>query len=80
MSDRHQAIARVYSDALIEVADTQDAVEPLAEELDELAAQVESDPLFRAFLESPLVDTDKRREAIEKMFRGRLSDLLVDGL
>lgn len=80
MSERHQAVARVYSDALLEVAESQDAVEALGAELEELAAQIKRDPLFRAFLESPLVDAGKRREAIERMFRGRLSDLLVDGL
>lgn len=80
ISEKHIAVARVYSDALMELAEAQDAVESLEEELQELTAQVEQNPQLRAFLESPLVDADKRRTALEHMFRGRLSDLLVDGL
>jgi len=79
-NDETLAIARVYSDALLELAEEQGVAEALEEELQQLVAQIESTPAFRAFLESPLVDTDKRRDALEKMFRGRLSDLLVDGL
>lgn len=80
INEKHIAVARVYSDALMELAEARDVVEPLEEELQELAAQVDRQPDLRAFLESPLVETDKRRDALERMFRGRLSDLLVDGL
>jgi F-type H+-transporting ATPase subunit delta len=80
LGDKYLGVARVYSDALMELAESQDAIEPLEEELQQLAAQVERDPDLRAFLESPLVATDQRRDALEHMFRGRLSDLLVDGL
>lgn len=80
ISEKHIAVARVYSDALMELAEAQGVVEPLEEELQELAAQVDRQRDLRAFLESPLVETDKRSDALEHMFRGRLSDLLVDGL
>lgn len=79
-NEKHLAVAKVYAEALLELAEGQGTAEALGEELADLAGQIERDEQFRAFLQSPLVDASKRRDAIESLFRGRLSDLLVDGL
>jgi len=80
INEKHRGVAKVYSDALLQLAEAQDAAEPLGDELRGLAEQIARDEDFRAFLRSPLVAGAHRREALETMFRGRLSDLLVDGL
>lgn len=80
VNEKHLGVARVYSDALIDLAERQDAAESLGDELQGLARQMARDEQFRAFLQSPLVEQSERRQALETIFRGRLSDLLVDGL
>ncbi|MEM7050942.1 MAG: ATP synthase F1 subunit delta [Acidobacteriota bacterium] len=79
-SDEMIAIARVYSSAMLDLAQQKGEADSLLQELQSLAALVETDDAFRDFLSSPLVDADKRRDSLDKMFRGRASDLLVDAL
>ncbi len=50
------------------------------DELKELAAFVASNPQFADFLSNPTVDVEARKSVIEKAFRGRLSDIVVDTL
>ncbi|MEM7480533.1 MAG: ATP synthase F1 subunit delta [Acidobacteriota bacterium] len=84
-SDDQIAVAQVYSKAMLALAQQAEAqqagaVDDLREELQSIARLIERDETFRAFLSSPLVDSDKRRESLEKTFRGKASDLLVDSL
>jgi F-type H+-transporting ATPase subunit delta len=78
--DRQLAVARVYARAILDLAEEQGAAEDLAEELLAVAGLAESNPELADFLASPLVGTETRRQAIERFFRGRASDLLVDAL
>ena len=78
--DKALAVARVYADALIEVAAEQDAADEVREELDSLAELYASDPAFREFLTNPAIDQDERQEGQETFFRGRLLDVTVDAL
>lgn len=74
------AIARVYAGAILELAEDQGVADSLDRELEELEDLLRDQPRLAAFLASPVVDADERREALESMFRGRLSDLAVDSL
>ena len=78
--DRLTAVARVYADALLGLAERRGEADELGEELRALAAEVERDAALRAFLLTPLVDAEARATSLERIFRGRASDLLVDGL
>lgn len=78
--DQMLSVARVYADAMLQLAHRRDEAESLNEELAELARLYESDPSFRDFVASPLVDADDRQASLEKAFRGRASELLVDSL
>lgn len=80
ISDKELALARVYSAAMIELAAEAGDTRSLGEELADLAAHLDRDPGFDLFLSSPLVDPDARKAVLEKLFRGRYSDLFVDSL
>jgi F-type H+-transporting ATPase subunit delta len=80
INDREIAVARVYSDALMEVAEERGETEAIAGELAELARLVQRDEAFGAFLSSPTVDATVRGGALERMLRGRAGDLLVNFL
>ena len=74
------AVAGVYAESLYDVAKESGAQDSLLEELTALAELLRTDADLRDFLSSPLVDAKVRARAIEKVFRGRASDLLVDAL
>ena len=74
------AVARVYSTAMLELAQAQGEADSLREELLDLVAYLDRSPEFDSFLARPTVDVAARRESIEKVLRGRASDLLVDAL
>ncbi len=78
--DKQIAVARVYSRAMLDLAEAQGEAEELLAELAELAATLERNPELAAFMASPLVDADERAASLKKLFRDRASDLLVDSL
>ncbi len=80
VDDKQIGVARVYSRALLELAEREGVADRVLEELGELVKLGRSDPRFGNFFVSPLVDADDRKSTIEKLFRGRLHDLLVNAL
>jgi len=80
ISDQELALAKVYSAAIIELAAKAGDTQTIGAELADLAAYLDRDVAFDDFLSSPTVDPDARKAVIEKLFRGKYSDLLVDAL
>lgn len=80
VDNRELAVARVYARSLLALAEEDGISDEVQAELTGLAAAVAAHPEISAFLASPLVGEAHRAEAVEAMFRGRLSDLLVDTL
>jgi F-type H+-transporting ATPase subunit delta len=80
IDQRLMGLARVYARAILALAVAQGEAEALLEELAALGRLVAREPAFADFLASPLVDVEDRRETLERVFRGRASDLLVDTL
>lgn len=78
--DKHRAVARVYAEAMLQLAAAAGTAAALRDELDSLAALARTNPAFADFLANPSIDDDERRESLERMFRGKLSDLAVDAL
>lgn len=74
------AIAAVYAKALLELAGESGVQEAALQELDELVAYANRDPAFEQFLTSTVVDADARRDSLEKMLRGKVSDLVLDAV
>lgn len=80
INEQEIALAKVYSKAMLELASQDGDGESLGEELNDLAAYIEKDDGFEHFLSSPTIDPGKRERLIEKLFRGKYSDLCVDSL
>ena len=74
------AIAAVYAKALLELAGKDGTLDSAIDELEELVSYAKGEPAFEQFLTSTVIDADARRTSLEKMLRGRVSDLVVDAL
>ncbi|NOT02599.1 MAG: ATP synthase F1 subunit delta [Phycisphaerales bacterium] len=74
------AIAAVYAKALLGLAEGAGARDAVLEELDGLVVYAGRDVEFDRFLSSTVIDEEARRSSLEKMLRGRASDLVVDAL
>ncbi len=79
-NDQGIAVAQVYSRAMHDLAVSRNEADELAEELAELAVHVEEHADLGTFFASPLVDAGDREASLERMFRGKTSDLLLDSL
>ena len=80
LDDKQIGVAQIYSRALLELAERQGVADAVRGELAELAERTDRDARFAGFISSPLVDPDDRERFLEKVFRGRLSEVLVDAL
>jgi F-type H+-transporting ATPase subunit delta len=80
VDDRDLAVGRIYGKAMLDLAEQQGEADALLDELGELVKYLDAHPEFENFLATPLVEEDERAAALEKIFRGRASDLLVDSL
>jgi F-type H+-transporting ATPase subunit delta len=78
--DKQVAVARVWADALFTLAAGAGKDDDLRAELEELVALIDAEPRLGRLLASPLVDDDAKARLIERMLRGKASDLLVDAL
>jgi len=79
-NDRELSIAHIYSKAMLDLAEEQGAADSLLEELQGLVEYLGLNPDLERFLASPLVDDKDRGAVLEKSFRGKTSDLLLDSL
>lgn len=77
-NDETLAVADVYADSLLSAASQQDQVEQVTGALAELLAHMSSDPDFATFLTAAEFNEDRRRELLEKLFRGKMNDLLLN--
>lgn len=78
--EKQLEIADVYAAALFALASEAGVVEAVRSELEELVQSSEREPGLAAFLSSSAVDTADRRKSLERMFRGPLSDVVLDTL
>ncbi len=79
-NDREMSIARIYSKAILVLAEQQGAADSLLEELQGLVEYLGRNSELERFLASPLVDDEDRGTVLEKAFRGKTTDLLLDSL
>lgn len=73
-------VADVYAAALFELATEAGTVDAVEAELAELVRLCVEDPSFGAFTASIAIDADDRAVSLERMFRGRLSDVVLNTL
>lgn len=74
------SVAQVYADALVDAALDIGQAEQVAAELADLVAYLDRDNEFAIFLTGSSVDDNRRRESLEKLFRGRMNDCLLNTL
>jgi F-type H+-transporting ATPase subunit delta len=80
VDDRNLGLGRLYAKALLDLAEEQGSADELLDELKDLALYLEGNPELVHVFGSPLVEGTDRAQTLEKAFRGRASDLLVDAL
>lgn len=80
VDEQDREIGRLYAEAILHVAEESGQAEALLEELNGLVGYLDGNPELEQFLASPLIEEGPRAQAIERAFRGKASDLLVDSL
>jgi len=70
-------VERVYAQALLELAEQQGVIAPVAQELDTLAHLLYDQPDVIRILASRTLSYDQRDESCRKFFADRVSDLLL---
>ena len=80
LDEQELAIARVYARSLLELADRDGSAGEILAELLELREASESSSELGRFIADPLIETDLRRDVLERMFRAKASDVLLDTL
>jgi F-type H+-transporting ATPase subunit delta len=78
--ERSADLARVWADALLRVAEEKGVAEAVLDQIEQIAGWGETHPEFGRALLSPLASTDERAAGLERIFRGRAHDVLVDFL
>jgi F-type H+-transporting ATPase subunit delta len=78
--DKELRIADVYAEALFELARDAGRVAEVRAELDELLKLFEGEPEFQKFLTSRALEAEARAAGLEKIFRRRLSDTVLNAL
>jgi F-type H+-transporting ATPase subunit delta len=71
-------LADLYAGALLDVAEDAEQHREIAAQLEDLVAYMGRDRDFAQFLVAVTVDTEARRGSLERLFRGRMNDLLVN--
>ena len=74
------AVARVYAQSLLELAEAAGGEEKIAEtgeQLQGLLEIVRAEPAFAEFLRSPIVKRSSRGESLKRVLDGQVSDLLL---
>jgi F-type H+-transporting ATPase subunit delta len=73
-------LSTAYARSMLELASEKNQAKEIGQELDELATVIDSDPLFASFLSNPAVGESERGQLVEKVFRGRVSPLVMNFL
>ncbi len=79
-TDIELALAKVYSKAMLDLAESQGQADDLLDELLALMEMLDKNAQLDAFMSSPTVDVAARAQTLEEAVRGKASDLLVDSL
>lgn len=76
------SLAQIYAKSVFELARQAGAerVTEVAEELEQIVELSRSNPSFREFLRSPIVDQDARQDAIRRIFGDKVTDLTLRSL
>jgi F-type H+-transporting ATPase subunit delta len=79
-NEQEVAVARIYARSAFDLAAAEGATESLEDELEELVKQLDREPALERFLSSPLVEIGERQQMLDRLFEGRMSEILLDTL
>lgn len=79
-NEKESALARIYANAMLDLAEKNGQADELRDELQALARLLKDRPELNTFFSSPMIDSKKRAVSLEKIFRGKIGDLLLDSL
>ena len=80
MATQTDTIARVYARSLFELAQEaggQDTILEVTDELEQIVELTRTDARFARFLDSPVVDVQRRGLAMRALFNNRITDLVL---
>ncbi len=80
VNDKQIALAKVYSNAMLALAQASNEEDALLADLVDLVALLDRTPTLEAFFCDPTVDSNDREKSIERIFRGKASDLMINAL
>jgi F-type H+-transporting ATPase subunit delta len=75
-----ETIARNYAEALFELADRSGRAEEFGTALDEAARLLDESPDFRLFLDTPRIETQRKKEVVRSAFAGQVPDPVLNFL
>ena len=70
------SVSRVYAQALLELAQSANQLDAIAQEVSDLAALLAGNNDLRQLLDSRAIGAEARRGVIERVFKGKVSDTL----
>jgi len=73
-------LSTAYARSLLELANEKNSAKETGQELDELAGVIDADAGFASFLSNPAIGEKELGEMVEKVFRGRVSPLIMNFL
>jgi F-type H+-transporting ATPase subunit delta len=73
-------ISKRYAKSIFDLGVEQNVVEPLYREFRELGNIMKQNRDFTTFLHSPVISSEKKIAILEKLFRGKASDIIVNFL
>ena len=79
-SNQGQSVGQVYAVALFELALEQDQSESVGTELNHLSKLIEANPEFDGFLKSPAISQEQKKKFFQRVFTGKLSEMVMDFL
>lgn len=80
LNEQEVAVARIYARSAFALAERQGAEASLQEELEELVKQLDREPALENFLVSPLVEAGERQRVLDRLFKDRMSETLLNTL
>jgi F-type H+-transporting ATPase subunit delta len=76
MKDHHSTLSRTYARSLLELANEGGQTQEVANDVDVLGQALAENPSFVEFLKDPGISHEERREALGRIFAGKLNVLL----
>lgn len=75
-----ELIAKRYAEALFEVAQEDNTLQPVREELEFVGSCLKENQEFEKLLNSPLVNSNEKKEILTNIFKGKLSNEILNFL